>query len=98
MGKLAKFNGMVSLALLDQFDLAPEYLNVRSARKRIGLTVSQKSDKSGKEQAFEYIDDTEPNFEYQLTYADNPKPESKDRADAIVIARAGEQILKEKDE
>lgn len=90
---LSRFNGMISAILYEVFHIEPEYLHAATARKEAGLTVSQKSDKTGKEQAFEYIEETEDNFEYDLTYAGNPKPESKDRADSIVVARAAENLL-----
>ena len=40
----------------------------------------------------EHLLDNEPAFKIEYTKHGNPKPESYDRADAIVIAKAGWQI------
>lgn len=42
----------------------------------------------------EYIQKTEPNFSFEWTRSDNPRPASFDRADSVIVARAGEKISK----
>jgi len=44
----------------------------------------------------EFVQQTEPNFTFERTRSDNPRPASYDRADSVIIARAGEQKIKSK--
>ena len=42
-----------------------------------------------KQVVLDYLLDNEPSFEVEYTRHGNPKPDSYDRADSIVIAKAG---------
>jgi len=44
----------------------------------------------------EHLLATEPDFTIQYTHKGNPKPQEYDRADALVVARAGLQDIKNK--
>tara|TARA_R110002020_G_scaffold80804_3_gene201325 strand:- start:263 stop:817 length:555 start_codon:yes stop_codon:yes gene_type:complete len=90
MATLQKFNGIVSWILYEIFEIRPEYIGATSARKQAGIKVPR--GKKAKQVVLEYLLETEPAFAIEYTRHGNPKPESYDRADAIVIAKAGWQI------
>ena len=85
--KLAKFNGMVSWLIYEVFGVTPEFIGVTSARKACGIKVPR--GRKGKDCVMEFLLDTEPRFPVEYTRHGNPKPEAFDRADALVIAKAG---------
>tara|TARA_Y100000310_G_scaffold8732_1_gene9228 strand:+ start:1702 stop:2238 length:537 start_codon:yes stop_codon:yes gene_type:complete len=84
---LAKFNGTVSWLCYDIYSLEAEYINASSARASCGIKTPR--GKKAKEIVLQYLLDTEPYFDVQYTLYDNPKPGSYDRADSLVIAKAG---------
>lgn len=87
MAALQKFNGIVSWLLYEIFEIRPEYVGATAARKTCGITVPR--GQKAKQIVLEHLLDTEPAFKIEYTRHGNPKPESYDRADAIIIARAG---------
>ena len=84
---LAKFNGTVSWICYNIFEVEPEFLGASTARRLCGIKVprGQKS----KEVVLNYLLDNEDGFAILYTVYDNPKPGSYDRADSLVIAKAG---------
>lgn len=61
-----------------------------------GIKKRTAKSKVTKEIVLDYIEEQEgDSFTYDMTYAGNPKPEAYDRADSLVVARAGEKIIKE---
>jgi len=72
------------------FEIRPEYIGATSARKQVGIKVPR--GKKAKQVVIEHLLETEPAFKIEYTRHGNPKPESYDRADAIVIAKAGWEI------
>lgn len=90
MAALQKFNGIVSWLLFEIFEIRPEYIGATSARKQVGIKVPR--GQKAKQVVLEHLLDTEPAFTIEYTRHGNPKPESYDRADAIVIAKAGWEI------
>ena len=98
--KLAKFNGIVSWLVYECFDLEPTYINVNTARSLYGLSFprSTKGPKR-KKMVVEAVIEKEKNaFPYEMARGGkNYKRGTDDRADAIVIARAGEFLLRNKD-
>jgi len=90
MATLQKFNGIVSWILYEIFEIRPEYIGATSARKQAGIKVPR--GKKAKQVVLEHLLETEPAFVIEYTRHGNPKPESYDRADAIVIAKAGWEI------
>ena len=84
---LAKFNGTVSWICYNIFEVEPEFLGASTARRLCGIKVprGQKS----KEVVLNYLLDNEAGFAILYTVYDNPKPGSYDRADSLVIAKAG---------
>jgi len=98
--KLAKFNGIVSWMCYDTFELEPTYINVNSARSLYGLSFPRgtKGPKRKKMVVEAVIEKEKSAFKYELARGGrNYKKGTDDRADAIVIARAGEFLLRNKD-
>ncbi len=91
---LSKFNGIVSWLCYDIYEVEPEYLSVTPARKACGITV--KRGENAKEIVLNFLLDNEDGFSVEYTKHGNPKPGSYDRADSIIIARAGRKCRVEK--
>ena len=87
LSKLSRFNGIVSWLVFDQYKITPEYLAATSARKLCGIKVPR--GQKAKQVVLKFLLDNEPSFVIEYTRNGNPKPESYDKADSIVIARAG---------
>ena len=90
MAALQKFNGIVSWLLFEIFEIKPEFIGATAARKQAGIKVPR--GQKAKKVVLEYLLENEPAFNVEYTRHGNPKPESYDRADAIVIAKAGWKI------
>ena len=76
------------------FEIEPQYIAATSARKHCGIKV--KRGQKAKEVVLKHLLETEPAFKIQYTKHGNPKPGEYDKADAIVIAKAGYAIEMEK--
>ena len=87
MATLQKFNGIVSWIVYEIFEIRPEYIGATAARKLAGIKVPR--GQKAKQVVLEHLLENEPAFKVEYTRYGNPKPESYDRADAIVIAHAG---------
>ena len=87
LSALMSFNGVVSWLIYELFEIEPKYIAATSARKYCGIKVprGQKS----KQVVLQHLLENEPAFSVEYTSHGNPKPESYDRADAIVVAKAG---------
>ena len=92
MAALQKFNGIVSWLLFEVFEIRPEFIGATAARKQAGIKVPR--GQKAKQVVLQHLLDSEPAFTIEYTRHGNPKPESYDRADAIVIAKAGWEIEK----
>ena len=98
--KLAKFNGIVSWLCFDTFGEAPAFINVNTARTLYGLSFPRGTKgPQRKKMVIESVIDKEKNaFSYEMARGGkNYKRGTDDKADAVVIARAGEFLLKNKD-
>jgi len=93
MATLQKFNGIVSWICYDLWEIKPNYIGALQARKAYGITVPK--GQKAKPVVLEHVLQAEKTFSIQMTRNGNPKPESYDRADAIVIARAGSILEKQ---
>ena len=89
---LMTFNGVVSWLVYEMFEIEPKYLAATSARKHCGIKV--KRGEKSKEVVLQHLLDNEPAFKISYTKYGNPKAESYDQADAIVVAKAGDIIEK----
>ena len=87
MATLQKFNGIVSWIVYELFELEPQYVTAMEARKLCGIKVPR--GQKAKKVVLEHLLETEGAFKIEHTSHGNPKPESYDRADAIVVAKAG---------
>ena len=87
LSTLSRFNGIVSWLVFDQYGIQPEYIAATSARKLCGIKVSR--GQKAKQVVLNFLLDNEPSFVIEYTRNGNPTPESYDKADSIVIARAG---------
>ena len=96
MASLQKFNGIISWIIYELFEIEPQYVTAMEARKLCGIKVPR--GKKAKQVVIEHLLETEEAFKIEYTIHGNPKPESYDRADAIVVAKAGyEKSQKELD-
>jgi hypothetical protein len=98
--KLAKFNGIVSWLSFDTFNQTPIFINVNTARTLYGLSFPRGTKgPQRKKMVVEAVNDKEKSaFRYEMARGGkNYKKGTDDRADAVVIARAGEFLLKNAD-
>ena len=84
---LSKINGIVSYLAYEIFESAPTPLSVSSARKACGIKVMR--GQKAKEVVLNFLLDTEDSFMVSYTRHSNPVAGSYDRADSLIIARAG---------
>ena len=87
LSTLSRFNGIVSWLVFDQYKIKPEYLAATSARKLCGIRVPR--GQKAKAVVLKFLLDNEPSFVLEYTRNGNPKPECYDKADSMVIAKAG---------
>jgi Holliday junction resolvasome RuvABC endonuclease subunit len=94
MAKLQRFNGMCSFAVRRSLKMNPVLIPANKARKSVGLKI--KRGENTKKKIIEWVEKKYPkDFVYELTSYGNPKPGTDDKADAVVIALAGMEILNE---
>jgi len=94
MALLQRFNGMASLAIRDAFHLEPQYVIATQARKINNIKVPRGT--KAKEEVLKFLVDNVPSFSVEYTRHGNPKPGYYDRADSVIIARAGQTLWKQK--
>jgi Holliday junction resolvasome RuvABC endonuclease subunit len=98
--KLAKFNGIVSWLCFDTFGEAPTFINVNTARTLYGLSFPRGTKgPQRKKMVIEAVKEKEKTaFTIEMARGGkNYKKGTDDRADAAVIARAGEFLIKNED-
>ena len=98
--KLAKFNGVVSWLSFETFGFEPTFINVNTARTLYGLSFPRGTKgPQRKKMVIEAVKEKEKTaFTFEMARGGkNYKKGTDDRADAIVIARAGEFLLKNSD-
>jgi hypothetical protein len=93
LSSLMSFNGVVSWLVYELFEMEPKYIAATSARKQCGIKIPR--GQKAKQVVLEHLLKNEPGFNIEYTKFGNPKPESFDRADAIIIAKAGYKIEKD---
>jgi len=87
LSSLSRFNGIVSWLAYSLFQIKPEYIAATSARKLCGIKIPR--GEKAKQVVLKFLLDNEPAFVIDYTRHGNPKPGSYDRADSIIIAKAG---------
>ena len=95
LSTLMTFNGIVSWLIYEMFDIEPEYVSATSARKKAGIRVPR--GEKAKEVVLKHLLKNEPAFNVEYTKHGNPVAGSYDKADAIVIAKAGYSMEQEKE-
>ena len=73
--------------------MQPEMIAATSARKQAGVGI--KRGDNAKEKVLEFVIDKYPDIEIQYTKHGNPKPGTLDMCDSIVIALAGDKLVRE---
>jgi hypothetical protein len=73
--------------LREVFDLEPKYINASTARKTCGIKI--KRGQKAKAIVLEHILENEKKFKAEYTKKGNPVKGVYDKADSLVIARAG---------
>lgn len=94
LSALMTFNGIVSWLVYELFEIEPEYISASSARKTAGIKVPR--GQKAKEVVLKHLLDHEPAFKIEYTKHGNPVAGSYDKADAIVVAKAGYIVEKQK--
>ena len=93
LSTLSRFNGIISWICWDTFGIQPEMIAATSARKQAGVGI--KRGDNAKEKVLEFVIDKYPDIEIQYTKHGNPKPGTLDMCDSIVIALAGDKLVRE---
>ena len=75
------------------FDIEPKMIAATSARKQAGVLI--KRGENAKEKVLQFIIDKYPNIKIQYTKHGNPKPGTLDMCDSIIVALAGDKIVRE---
>jgi hypothetical protein len=96
MAILQRFNGIVSWLVYELFEIEPEYILATQARKTAGIRVPR--GQKAKEVVLKHLLDTEPAFHIEYTKHGNPVAGSYDKADAIVVAKAGYIVEQQKED
>lgn len=98
---LARFNGMVSYQAYKILDIHPDYVNVNTARKLVGLKINRKSEKTTKDQVYEWVtndlklSNTKVTWPFKILKSGPRKgieildTAAYDMSDAYVICKAG---------
>ena len=93
LSTLSRFNGIISWICWDLLGIQPEMIAATSARKQAGITI--KRGDNAKDKVLEFVLDNFPQIEIQYTKHGNPKPGTLDMCDSIVIALAGDNIVRQ---
>lgn len=94
MSKLQRFNGMCCYGVYSIFGNSPTLIQANKARGLVGIKV--KRGQKAKPVVLEWVkEEYKDDFTHEMTKFGNPKPSTYDMADAIVVARAGIELLNE---
>jgi|TARA_R110000796_G_C14564108_1_gene435142 Holliday junction resolvasome RuvABC endonuclease subunit len=93
MAVLQRFNGMVSWIVNEMFKIEPDYIEALKARKLCSIKIAR--GQNTKKVVLEAVLDMEPTFEVEYTRHGNPKAGYCDRADGVVLAKAGSIICQD---
>lgn len=93
LSTLSRFNGTLSWLCYDLLEVEPEFIGATTARKLCGIKVPR--GRKAKEVVLENILDIDSNFVIEYTKHGNPKPGTYDRADSLIIAKAGFELCKQ---
>ena len=91
---LARFNGIVTLLAFEEIQVRPDFINVNSARKTVGLKIDRKSSTKTKDQVLGFVQSQVPDYSWPTrTLKSGPRKglvlfadSCYDIADAYIIA------------
>ena len=95
LSTLSSFNGVVTYLCYRELGIKAEHLSASSARKSCGITIPKGT--KAKEQVVKFLLDSEPFYKVEYTKHGNIKPAYYDIADSIVIAKAGFELVKQRE-
>jgi len=95
LSTLSSFNGVVSYLCYRELSLKPEHIAATSARKACGISIPK--GQKAKEVVIQFLLDNEPNFVVEYTKTGKIKPQYYDIADSIVIAKAGWELVQQRE-
>lgn len=84
---LNRFNGILSWQAYEISGIKPQYISSRQARKMVGITIPKGID--AKETVINFLLANEPQFKVEYSKFGNWVQGTSDRADSLVIAKAG---------
>ena len=93
LSTLSRFNGIISWVCWELFSLEPEMIAATSARKQAGVGI--KRGDNAKEKVLQFVLDNYPDIKIEYTKHGNPKPGTLDMCDSIIIALAGDKLVRE---
>lgn len=96
LATLAEYNALYCYLAEDVFSIRPEKIYAVTARKITSVSDFKDSEKETKQWVIEAVESKLNTFSYDLTRSGNPVAGTADRADAAVIALAGEILCKDK--
>jgi len=89
---LAKFNGVLCYLMYVKYGLKPFYINVRSARSKLGIKINYKDkSKTTKQKVLDHVTTLHPDYPWVYREVKGKKTLTKineDRADAWIMAAA----------
>ena len=92
MSKLQRFNGMCCYGLYCIYRNSPTLIQANKARGLVGIKVRR--GEKAKPVVLAWVQENyKDSFAYEMTRHGNPKPTTYDMADAVVVARAGIELL-----
>ena len=92
MSKLQRFNGMCCYGLYCIYRNSPTLIQANKARGLVGIKVRR--GEKAKPVVLAWVEENyKGSFSYEITRHGNPKPTTYDMADAVVVARAGIELL-----
>jgi len=92
MSKLQRFNGMCCYGLYSVFGDSPTLIQANKARGLVGIKIPR--GEKAKPIVLKWVEENyKKDFTYEMTRYGNPKPTTYDMADAVVVARAGIELL-----
>tara|TARA_R100000426_G_C4811904_1_gene106813 strand:- start:597 stop:1148 length:552 start_codon:yes stop_codon:yes gene_type:complete len=92
LSTLSRFNGIISWLCFSMFNIRPEMIAASSARKLAGVGI--KRGDNSKQKVLQFILDNYPEIVIEYTKHGNPKPGTLDMCDSIIIASAGDKIVR----
>ena len=84
---LNRFNGIMSWQAYEVLGIKPQYISSRQARKMVGISIPKGSD--AKQCVINFLLANEPQFKVEYSKFGNWVQGTSDRADSLVIAKAG---------